>query len=313
VKKKPIEFQGEGGNPLKGEVWLPDGPGPFACVLTAAQATRGATGSTARLAEMLNDVGIAMFVTNVRNFEEALSKGVAFDQDAEIEIRDHRHAITVLADQPEIDPSRIGFFGHSIRGGEAIILAAKDRRVSLVVAGVPLISGSDLARRWYTPDEKAKKYEEFAADRLDILHGEAPATIRLAPDSVDDKRPAYIHTKDYIEFFQKTVKAGLASPEFMTQRSHESLFDLEPGLYLPLISPTPLLMIVAEDDRENFTQSQMHAYETAGQPKRLVITKGNHFDIHFGQPFEQMSREIVDWCLRWWGTENDGRTGDDSE
>jgi hypothetical protein len=268
-------------------------------VVTAAQATRGAGGSTALLAELLCEAGVAMFITTVRNFEESLSSGAPFDQDAEIEIRDHRHALTFIGAQPEIDAGRLGFYGHSIRGGEALILAAKDRRVRCVIAGVPLTSGSDLARRWYSPDMVAEKYEQFAQDRLNILWGEAPAKIRLAPDSVDDLRPAYIHTKDYIEFFQRTVAAGLPSPEFMTQRSHESLFDLEPGIYVPLISPTPLLMIVAEDDRENFTPGQLKLFDTAQHPKKLVITKGGHFDIHIGEAFSQMSTAIRDWCVEW--------------
>jgi fermentation-respiration switch protein FrsA (DUF1100 family) len=295
-----VEFAGEGGTPLFGDLWIPDGSGTFGCVIFTQAATRGGTGATFKLADILVKAGIASLVYTVRNWEESLH-GVPFDQDPQKEIRDHRHAITFVSDQPEIDPERIGYFGTSVRGGEAIILAATDRRISCVVAQVPMMSGLEQARNRFSADALARRRREFAEDRLNVLHGHPPAVLRTSRADLDDHRPAMLETEAYIEFNRRNAELGIPMPEHYTLRSQEYLFELEPRAYLPLISPTPLLMIVADDDREVGTASQLRGYEETLEPKRLVLTKGGHFDVHFGEQFDQISAATTEWLVQWLG------------
>jgi fermentation-respiration switch protein FrsA (DUF1100 family) len=72
-------------------------------------------------------------------------------------------------------------------------------------------------------------------------------------------------------------------------RSHEA------GIYLPLISPTPLLMIVAPQDRLAAGEWATAAYETAAHPKKLVLTAGGHFDPYEGEGFKHTSEVAADW------------------
>ncbi len=44
------------------------------------------------------------------------------------------------------------------------------------------------------------------------------------------------------------------------------------------LSRTPLLMVVAEDDRLRPTDLAIDAYQRAREPKKLVIFKGGHFN-----------------------------------
>jgi fermentation-respiration switch protein FrsA (DUF1100 family) len=271
--------------------------------VTAAQATRGPAGSTAVLADLLVSAGIGMFITSVRNFEDSLVYDTPFDQNPYLEILDHSHAITFVSEQPEVDGFRIGFIGQSMRGGEAIILAAIDRRVKCVVALVPFLSGKSLIDRWYSPDQVKAKYAAFAADRRATLNGDAPATILLAANVKDDSTTdAYDPCSDHYEFTERNARNGNKAPKWMTLRSQESLFSLEPQGYLHRVSPTPLLMVVAEEDISLGTDVQLRAYtDVACEPKRLVRTKGGHYDIHAGEPLKQMTEASRDWFAQWLG------------
>src|SRR5690606_22393819 len=55
--------------------------------------------------------------------------------------RDQIDAIGWLATQPEIDGERLGVWGSSYSGGQAIVLGAVDARVKAVVANVPFVGG----------------------------------------------------------------------------------------------------------------------------------------------------------------------------
>ena len=54
-------------------------------------------------------------------------------------------------------------------------------------------------------------------------------------------------------------------------RSVEMFTEYEPGTYLPWISPTPLLIVVAAGDHLTPADLAIAAYEQANEPKQLVL------------------------------------------
>ena len=85
--------------------------------------------------------------------------------------RDQIAALDWLAAQPEVDPSRLGVWGSSYSGGQAIVLGAVDDRVRAIVANVPFVGGF--------ADERPvdERYEELRAALLDdSADGPAGAT-----------------------------------------------------------------------------------------------------------------------------------------
>ena len=64
----------------------------------------------------------------------------------------------------------------------------------------------------------------------------------------------------------------------MTLRSTRAARMYEPGLWVSRVSPTPLLMVVARDDRLTVADLALAAYERALEPKRLALIPGGHFD-----------------------------------
>jgi fermentation-respiration switch protein FrsA (DUF1100 family) len=68
--------------------------------------------------------------------------------------------------------------------------------------------------------------------------------------------------------------------------SGEEVLGNNPGLYIHMLSPTPLLMIVPANDTICPTDASLKAYANALEPKELHILPGGHFDAYSGPNFE---------------------------
>ena len=77
-------------------------------------------------------------------------------------------------------------------------------------------------------------------------------------------------------------------------RTLEFGFGYEPGAYIGLISPTPLLLIVAVKDHVAVSDLAVMAYEHACEPKKLVLLPGGHFDAYV-EEFDQSFEAARDW------------------
>ena len=88
-------------------------------------------------------------------------------------------------------------------------------------------------------------------------------------------------TPDSWEWFSATGEARAPSwRKEVTLRSVEMFTEYEPGGYLPWISPTPLLLLVAVGDHLVPSELAIAAFDTAHQPKELIILPGGHFDAY---------------------------------
>src|SRR6516165_2661773 len=209
------------------------------------------------------------------------------------QVRDYRHAITYASTLPEVDPARIGIWGSSYSGGHVLVVAAIDRRVKAVVSQVPLISGHDNLRALVRADFIAGFRQQFDADRLARFGGEPPAMVPVVDK--DPLAPSALPTPDSWEWFTQTGETRApAWRNEVTLRSVEMFTEYEPGTYLPYISPTPLLMLVAEGDHLVPAELAITAFDTAHQRKELVIVPGGHFDAYTAG-FDASSGQARDW------------------
>jgi hypothetical protein len=246
-------------------------------------------------AEVFAAAGLNALVFDNRNF--GASDGEPRQEiDPWAQVRDYRHAITYAGTRPDVDPSRIGVWGSSYSGGHVLVVAAIDRRVKAVVSQVPLVSGSANIRDLVRADFRAGFREMFDADRAARYAGDPPAMVPVVAE--DPLAPSALPTPDSWTFFTETGKTRAPSwRNEVTLRTVEMLGEYEPGSYLARISPTPLLMLVAETDHLTPADLAIDAYEQARQPKRLVILPGGHFDAYVAG-FEQASGPARDWFVR---------------
>jgi hypothetical protein len=195
-----------------------------------------------------------------------------------------------------VDAARIGLRGSSYGAANAYMSAAIDRRVKAIVGQVPAISGSRHFRELVRIDNWAAMDAMFAAERQSLAAGGAPTMIPVVAE--DPTAVSAVPTSDSYQWF--TATAAERAPNWrneVTLLTMEYFRGYEPGRYLPLISPTPLLMIVAPLDRLAAGELAAAAYETAAHPKKIHLVDGGHFDAYTGAGFESSSSAARDWFV----------------
>jgi len=213
---------------------------------------------------------------------------------------DYRSAITWISQRPDVDPQRIGIWGSSYSGAHVLHIAAFDKRVKAAVAQVPLVNGWANAQRLMRPDIFAGFIQALIQDRQQrYTSGEVNCVPVVAPEG----QPSALPTPDSYEWF---VEVGRKiAPSWRNEVSLESMekfLEYNPAANIQLISPTPLLMVVAGKDTLTPTDLAVAAYEQALEPKSLVITSGAHFDAYTEPGLSETSIPAVEWFKRYLGT-----------
>jgi fermentation-respiration switch protein FrsA (DUF1100 family) len=235
--------------------------------------------------------GFVVTVFDYRNFGP--SEGEPRQHiDPAMQLEDYKNAITWTLLQPMVNPDKIGIWGSSYSCGHVLHLGAYDRRVKAVVAQVPLVNAVANFRRLVRNDYWPGLYAWLASDRM-----EQYKTGKMGYLAVVDEqgKPSALPTPDSYEWF---IKAGKTrAPNWkneQTVRSLELALEYFPAAGIQLISPTPLLMIVAENDVLTPTDLAIEAYSRAMEPKKLEIIPGGHFDA-YTVGFELSATPAVNW------------------
>ena len=291
--RKDIEFKAEDGTILRGWHYLPDGASaPYPTIVMAHGYSAVKEMYLDRFAEAFAKAGFAALVFDNRNF--GASDGQPRQEiDPWRQIRDYRDAITFCFSLAETDPQRIGIWGSSYSGAHVLVVGAIDRRVKCIVSQVPMISGLANFRRLVRADVIGPLRQMFADDRAARYRGETPAMVPVV--SNDPMQPCALPTPDLWTWFTET--GGSRAPSWrneVTLRSVEMLSEYEPGAYIAQISPTPLLMVVAIQDHLTVADLALQAYQSALEPKKLVMLKGGHFDAYVAD-FDTSAGAAVAW------------------
>jgi uncharacterized protein len=193
-----------------------------------------------------------------------------------------------------VDRARIGVWGSSYSGGHVLVVGAIDRRVKCVVSQVPLVSGYRNILRLVRADFIAPTRALFDQDREARFAGNPPAMIPVV--DADPTAQSALPTADSYQWFTETGSTRAPSwKNEVTVRTLEMLMEYEPWTYIERISPTPLLMIIAQGDYLAVAVEAFSAYNLAREPKKLVVLPGGHFDAYTGAGFEQASGAARDW------------------
>ncbi|KJX93773.1 peptidase S15 like protein [Zymoseptoria brevis] len=184
---------------------------------------------------------------------------------------DYSDAITYASSLPEVDPDCIGIWGSSYSGGHVLHVGAVDRRVKAVLSQVLLANGWENFNRLIRPDFSGGVNASFAEDRPGRLQGKEPALIPVV--DVNPTKPSSLPIN---------YKRGLTSDP-----SVELLRSNDPSHMVSRISPTPLLITIAQNDVLTPTDIVIETYSRAREPKQINIIPGGHFDGYSGPNFER--------------------------
>jgi fermentation-respiration switch protein FrsA (DUF1100 family) len=114
----------------------------------------------------------------------------------------------------------------------------------------------------------------------------------------DPLKPSSLPTPDSYQFFSAWEKKS-SWKNNVTLESVELLRTNDPSAMIHRISPTPLLMTVAESDVLTPTDIAIEAYSRAREPKELQFLPGGHFDAYDGPNLEKSAAGQAKFLGMW--------------
>src|SRR5215218_3541996 len=188
----------------------------------------------------------------------------------ERQVEDLRAGVSYLRSRPEVDPERIGAWGHSTAAGVAIVAGAIDRRIDAVAGQNP-----SLLDAWAAL-QRSRGRGPMGMIRGLLLQvferrfetGESASMPALPSD--DPKLAGYI------------AQAQALFPTFRNQMTVESLEHVllwAPVQFIHRLAPTPLLLVTGVDDQVHAIDEVLGAYDRAWQPKRLELLQVDEFGL----------------------------------
>lgn len=295
MSRTDVAFDADG-TTLRGWLYLPDGASaPSAAVVMAHGLSALKEMGLDDYAEVFAAAGLAVLVYDNRNL--GASDGTPRDEiDPVAQRRDYGHAVTFAQSRPEIDPRRIGIWGTSYTGGLVLIAAAIDRRVKAVVSQVPYISAYESRHQSMSAQAQQQYQRMLEQDRLTMAAGEPSRIVSVCDD--DPALPENATTRMSFRYFDHYVRTrGAPWPNRLTVRSLDLRQEYEAMPWMSRISPTPLLMIVAEEDRVTATDIALRAFDAACEPKQLLVIPGDHY-IPYRERFADSSAAARDFFVR---------------
>jgi len=286
MTREDIEFTGPGGATLRGWFYPANTGRPSACVVLQHGFSAVKEMYLDDYAEVFQSAGLSSVVYDHpgQGASDPVPGTPLGELDPWQQVRGIQDAITYAASRPDVDANRIGVWGSSYAAGHAFVVAATDPRVKAVCGQLPGLSGRRAFEDLVPINARSETFELFAQDRASRSQGGDPITVpSVAAEPVGQALPGITG----YNFF--TTAAAERVPSWrneVTLRSLELLRGYEPIAYMPLIAPTPLLMIVAPDDEIVASEHALTAYSAAVEPKRLELVPGSHFDAYLGDQFK---------------------------
>jgi hypothetical protein len=205
--------------------------------------------------------------------------------------QDTYDAITFLETVGGVDPARIGIYGTSFGGANAIWVAAFDDRVKVIVTSVGVFEGE----RWMRSVRRPYEWSSFCeivggAARMRVTSGkktEVPLVEIMLCDPHTERVISEHHQKDdrYVGGYDL--------------ESAEACWRYKPEWVANRIAPRPVMIIYSENDMLVPVDQQLACYEACGEPKKLVKLPGaQHYEsYYFVRPdlHEVGMKEAVEW------------------
>ena len=95
------------------------------------------------------------------------------------------------------------------------------------------------------------------------------------------------------------MRQAAGAPNWINQvtlESMENYVEYVPTANIELISPTPLLMVLAEQDSLIPVELARAAFDRAGYPKKLQSFPCGHFEVYETEPwFSKAVSSMVEW------------------
>jgi alpha-beta hydrolase superfamily lysophospholipase len=286
---KKIEFYSEG-SLIIGNIYLPNKieenkklPGLVLC--------HGFAGIKELLlpcfAERFSENGFIVLTFDYRGFGE--SEGEKGRISPTNQIVDIRNAITFLRSLPETDKDKIGLWGTSYGGANAIATAARDKRIKCLVVQLTFGDGERVVTAGMGDDDKKKLVDTLAKVWSKTVTSNRGLMVPLMKVLSDEQSQ---------RFYEKYVGSFPALDIRIPLLTTRETIEHKPEKLLPEID-VPILIVGAENDKVNPVSESLSLFEKANEPKELYIVKNaEHYQVYEGEKFEEVAEKELAWLNR---------------
>jgi pimeloyl-ACP methyl ester carboxylesterase len=285
MKRIELSFT-SGSGQCEASLYLPQGRGPFPCVVVAHGIGAIRQVRLSAYAGRFAAAGYAMLGFDYRHWGNS-GGSPRYLCSVTRQLQDVEAAIDAAAARPEVDAGRIALFGTSFGGGHALVVGARRPGLAAVMSQCTVSDCLAVALR--TPPRQVLQW--LGAGLLDQARGLAG----LGPE--------------YIKLAGAPGEAALMT-RLGAERAYESMLDgpspwknlvaARLALTLPLYRPIrcarrirpPLLMLVCERD-EICPAALAHRVAALAPRGRAVSFDASHFEIYFGALFDAATQEMI--------------------
>jgi fermentation-respiration switch protein FrsA (DUF1100 family) len=279
VKTEAVEFL-SGGETVRGDLYLPDGPGPFPAIVMAGGWCYVKELRQPDYAKEFVAHGFAALIFDYRRL--GASEGEPRQHlDPWDQIEDYKNAISFLETLPVVDAERIGAWGISYSGGHVLILGATDPRVKCVVSNVPVVDGWETMWRAQGSVKFRELRDTILEDRRNRFVKGEYGYLAMSAETYEvlSTWPFQEVTTGFEEL--KRTQAP-AHEHHSTIASTELLMDYTVFPYVKRLVDTPTLMVVAEEDDITMWDLELQAFNDITTPtkRRVVLPKTTHMTLY---------------------------------
>ncbi len=296
VNRRAVTFPSEG-ETLRGWLYFPADikPGRKLPGIVTANALSGIKEiNLPQYAERFAAAGFITVIFDYRYWGE--SSGEPHFHVAPMEFRtDISAALTFLAQQPEVDPNRIGGWGISMGGQHMLFLATWEPRFKAIVATSTGIS-DPTQEAPLSPDASKAKYDQLVAAAKAEREGRAKADIKMLQAwCPQPQEGCVLPVKEAYDFYENARQT--IAPAFhnkMTSTSFQNLIADDSSFAIHL-AKVPI-MIVHPDRDVVSVDNVLFYFKRAPEPKRLVVPGGLHTSTYVnGSHMEMAAFEAIAW------------------
>ncbi len=288
--KQEVVFYSEGSK-LIGDLYLPDTVAEGAKLPTVVLC-HGFAGIREILlpayAEFFAKNGYAALVFDYRGFGD--SEGERGRLVPTEQVVDIRNAITFTQTLPQVDPNRIGLWGTSFGGANAVYTAAIDKRVKCLSVQITFASGERMVAGGMNDEERTKMLATLQKAWQRAVTKNKPLMLNMDQILTDPDSKA---------FYRKTVEAHPKLKNRLPLTTIKESMECRPEQLISNLT-IPVMIIGATGDIVCPVEESKILYKKAKEPKELfIIDNARHYDVYEGEYFKLSAGKALEWYSKY--------------